>query len=347
MSHLYVPLRCTYYLDPKICAAGEAAEVLYVRGLGLAKSLMTDGFLADSQLPFLGLSDMDNRVKALADTGLWDRVDGGWQIRSWLLHNKSADDIEREIELKREAGRAGGIRSGAVRGAMKRHANIEAAASALASSGASSSGSTTGQGGGSSKHEAPIEPRDRDKREIRQRESTPPLYVSPTEQDDHIGNQVNQLWTSLGLKTPRVYDWLAGAAKVSSLLEHWSGEEVLSAVRRVAEVPELKSWVGIRGPAYLCEQTKGRQVIEVVLTWEGREQRNGRARAMANADNKANHEQVKGLPDNSRVTYLRSCIVELLKTPGLRSAALAAEFQAELEQLEGTDSAPEVAAGEA
>ena len=83
---LYVPLVVDYYHDAKILAAGEAAEVFYVRCLGLAKTLPTDGYLTDGQIRLVGLDGLPDRTAALEREGLWRRVSGGWQIVAWLRH---------------------------------------------------------------------------------------------------------------------------------------------------------------------------------------------------------------------------------------------------------------------
>ena len=93
-SNLYVKLDASYDDDPKILMAGEKAEVLYLRGLCLAKRILSDGFIADVHLPRFGLSSVQARAKKLVEVGLWDRVDGGYLIRAWLKHNSSKDEVE-------------------------------------------------------------------------------------------------------------------------------------------------------------------------------------------------------------------------------------------------------------
>ena len=107
-GEIYVPLIVDYADDPKMIEAGEKAEVLFIRALCLMKRLRTDGFVADSQLPRLGLSGVDKRADALCRVGLWEQVDGGFLCVSFLNHNKSRAEIDALSEQRAAAGRQGG-----------------------------------------------------------------------------------------------------------------------------------------------------------------------------------------------------------------------------------------------
>lgn len=105
---LHVPLDVNYSDDLKMIEAGEKAELLYIRALCMAKRMLSDGFIADNQLKRLGLSGHKQRAQRLVDTGLWLRVDGGFQIAAWLKHNKSAEEIAALSEKRADAGKMGG-----------------------------------------------------------------------------------------------------------------------------------------------------------------------------------------------------------------------------------------------
>jgi len=117
VSSLYVKLDVNYDDDPAIIEAGEKAELLFVRGLVLAKRTLSDGFIADAQLPRTGLSGVAARAKRLVEVGLWVRDEdrGGYWIRSWSKRNPSKADVEQLVETRRENGRKGGLASGAAR----------------------------------------------------------------------------------------------------------------------------------------------------------------------------------------------------------------------------------------
>lgn len=87
------------------------------------------------------------------------------------------------------------------------------------------------------------------------------------EDDAYIGQRVNELWRELKLPSPRGYNWLEGAMRVSTLTEHFTDAEILAGVRRLATTPGL-SWATKKGPAYLAETHKGGvRVLQTVLDW--------------------------------------------------------------------------------
>jgi uncharacterized protein YdaU (DUF1376 family) len=96
---------------------------------------------------------------------------------------------------------------------------------------------------------------------------TPSSDEGGEEPVEHIGNEINNLWRSLGLKTPRVYDWIMGAVAISTLTEHFTETEILTAVNKIGATPDL-AWAGKLGPAYLTKHTgSGQLVLEAVLNW--------------------------------------------------------------------------------
>lgn len=111
----YVPLSAQYYMDDRIDAAGEAAELLYIRGLAFSAGLFADGVLTRSQVfkgAGIGLNKMEDRVTALTESGLWIPEEDGakFRIRSWLKWNRTRAEIEaaRERDAARKRPRRGG-----------------------------------------------------------------------------------------------------------------------------------------------------------------------------------------------------------------------------------------------
>lgn len=108
----YAPLSAHYYKDDAIDEAGEAAELLYVRGLAFCADVLSDGFISDRQLVRfvgVGMFDAKERADRLVEAGLWDRVPEGYQVRSWLDWNRSRAEItdfqKKDAERKRPAGK--------------------------------------------------------------------------------------------------------------------------------------------------------------------------------------------------------------------------------------------------
>lgn len=112
---LFVPLDVDYMSDPKIMRLKDPlSELLYVRALCFAKRTLSDGFIHDAQLPMLctGFGRdvarpgrmVDRLVRDLDVTGLWRRVQDGYQIVAWSKRNTSAATIKAASEKRRLAG---------------------------------------------------------------------------------------------------------------------------------------------------------------------------------------------------------------------------------------------------
>lgn len=95
----YAPLAATYFTDDDVMEAGEEAELLYVRGLAFcAGNPASDGYITDKQVTRVvgaGMDELPMRIKSLVAVGLWERLPGGYAIRSWLKWNKSAEELGR------------------------------------------------------------------------------------------------------------------------------------------------------------------------------------------------------------------------------------------------------------
>lgn len=94
----YAPLSAHYYKDDAIAQAGEAAELLYVRGLAFCADVLSDGFISDVQVTRfvgVGMKSLQPRIQRLLDAGLWSRVDGGYWVNAWLKWNRSNEEITR------------------------------------------------------------------------------------------------------------------------------------------------------------------------------------------------------------------------------------------------------------
>lgn len=92
----YAPLSAHYYKDDAVGEAGEAAELLFVRGLAFCADVLSDGFISDMQLARfvgVGMKDPVRRAKRLVEVGLWGRAEGGYQVLAWLGWNRSRAEI--------------------------------------------------------------------------------------------------------------------------------------------------------------------------------------------------------------------------------------------------------------
>lgn len=95
----YAPLFAQYYLDEKVLAVGQDAELLYVRSLAFCAGSMSDGFMSDRQAMSFARSVRSFRRSSaeLVQVGLWQRaVDGrGFWVTAWLKWNPSAEAIRK------------------------------------------------------------------------------------------------------------------------------------------------------------------------------------------------------------------------------------------------------------
>jgi hypothetical protein len=112
----YAPLSAHYADDDRIMAAGEEAELLFVRLLAYcARTPKTEGHITHAQVKTrLGLDGAESRAETCAEVGLLERTDTGYQIRSWLKWNLSAEEVERvrTQERNRKASPATSGKSG-------------------------------------------------------------------------------------------------------------------------------------------------------------------------------------------------------------------------------------------
>lgn len=110
---IYVPLDVDYPDNPRIIEANEEAELLYVRGLCLAKKNRKDGFIDRRQLSRVGLPNVYRRAAALIRVGLWSAVKEddkviGYIVVGFLDRNDSAAELDELSKKRAQAGAIGG-----------------------------------------------------------------------------------------------------------------------------------------------------------------------------------------------------------------------------------------------
>jgi hypothetical protein len=107
---------------PRIVAAGPLAAMLQVSALCWCNRQLTDGFVPRGQVPRLvcweGIGrEVDGTFRPvtwqdvvldLVTAGIWDPVDGGWQIHDYLSYQPSRSEVLATQDRKRAAGSLGG-----------------------------------------------------------------------------------------------------------------------------------------------------------------------------------------------------------------------------------------------
>jgi hypothetical protein len=107
----WVRLAGNYPVDPRILAVGAYAELVFVRGLAIARQFGTDGHIATSMLGLLGRGlprgALGRATVELVTSGLWETCDDGWAVpagrwEKWQTTQAQYDE-KRERERARKA----------------------------------------------------------------------------------------------------------------------------------------------------------------------------------------------------------------------------------------------------
>jgi hypothetical protein len=97
-------MSAAYDEDTAVVRAGEAAEILFVRGIAYATRAETGGFIPDGIPERRCPQRTKARIKALVDEGLWvrDNERRGWWIRSWARWQNEQDELSARRRADRE-----------------------------------------------------------------------------------------------------------------------------------------------------------------------------------------------------------------------------------------------------
>ena len=113
-------------LHPKILAAGPVAELLQIHALIYCNRLGTDGLVPASAVRHLIHVPERRPVQKLVELGIWEVVDGGYQIHDFLDYQPSRAEVEAKRKQKASAGQAGGLASGKARASRSVSSSVEA-----------------------------------------------------------------------------------------------------------------------------------------------------------------------------------------------------------------------------
>jgi hypothetical protein len=98
-----------FYDHPKVLQAGNEAVGVFCRGLSYCGKQLTDGFIPKGIARSLG---KPKAIAALMAAGLWEEIEGGYQVHDFLDFNPSAAEVKAKQKVRQEAGRLGGLASG-------------------------------------------------------------------------------------------------------------------------------------------------------------------------------------------------------------------------------------------
>jgi hypothetical protein len=108
----WVKLDDAFYDHPRLLDRSLADLGLWAVGIAYSNRHMQDGFV-----PAAFVKRMGGKPAGLVSCGAWEPCDGGWRIRDYLQHQRSAEEIRELREKRAAAGSKGG---------SKRQANASA-----------------------------------------------------------------------------------------------------------------------------------------------------------------------------------------------------------------------------
>lgn len=95
---MWIRLDDSFGDNPKVDGLSDGAFRLYVLGLCYAGRNLTDGFVDKRRRTRLSPTYRSSYLRELVNRGLWEPVDGGWQIHGFLERNPSAAHVQAERE---------------------------------------------------------------------------------------------------------------------------------------------------------------------------------------------------------------------------------------------------------
>jgi hypothetical protein len=108
---LFVKLLTGYFRDIAIASGTDAMEVMFTRGIATCGETETGGFIPDAIVPSLTRKPAQARkiAQSLVAAGLWEVADRdgvpGFEVRTFLFHNRDLDDLQQRRRSDRERQR--------------------------------------------------------------------------------------------------------------------------------------------------------------------------------------------------------------------------------------------------
>lgn len=98
----WVRLDDGFAAHPKIAALPDNAFRLHIAALCYCATHLTDGFVPYAAVPLFGIRRVPVAGGALLELGLWDKVEGGYQIHDYLHYQESREKVMSRREATRE-----------------------------------------------------------------------------------------------------------------------------------------------------------------------------------------------------------------------------------------------------
>lgn len=123
----WIKLDDQFFSHPKVVDLSKDAKLLYLAGLCYCGAQLTDGLITRGGVRIIGAmveAGVDCTTTELVAAGLWEVVDGGWQVHDYLDYQSSREKAQAVRAVRAEAGSRGGKQSGIAR--SKNEANGQA-----------------------------------------------------------------------------------------------------------------------------------------------------------------------------------------------------------------------------
>ena len=99
----WVKLEDRFPSHRKVALLSDRAFRLHVSAICWCAENLTDGRVSDRELPLVAhIRGIKATAKQLEDAGLWDRVEGGWEIHDYLDYNPSREQVTAERKKNAE-----------------------------------------------------------------------------------------------------------------------------------------------------------------------------------------------------------------------------------------------------
>jgi hypothetical protein len=99
----------SFYDHPKVFDLPDSAVALWTRAGAWAARNLTDGFVP-AKMPARLCNDPETAVRALIDSGLWERTRGGYRFHDWAEYNPSKQEATTAKTKRSTGGRIGNHR---------------------------------------------------------------------------------------------------------------------------------------------------------------------------------------------------------------------------------------------
>lgn len=111
----WVKLDDSFIDHPKVIEAGPLAGWLFIASLCYSNRLLTDGFIPQRQIyRLIDVDDPQESADRLVEVGLWDVVDGGYQVHDYLEYQpskKKITDDRRKARQRMDKARSQNVRA--------------------------------------------------------------------------------------------------------------------------------------------------------------------------------------------------------------------------------------------